>query len=515
MSQASYWDAPTRGETSLPSAPRSGAAALGCSRARVVRQLLTESVLFALCGGAVGVLMAHWSLRTLVSMMPGYIRRIDHIALDGQVLAASLVLATVTGLLFGVLPAISATRVAPEAALKTSAPLAAPSRRRMRGALIVGEVGLSLALLIGAGLLIKTFLHMRPVDPGFDPKDKLAATISLPSSGYADGPARAAFVENLRRRLLLRPGVQAVIAASYLPLSGHVNSAEVRHEGMAPSRSVTVDTPHVTANYFSEMRIRILRGRAFTALDGPGAGVAIVNETMAKRMWPGRDPLGRELVFAAMNGVSTKTIVGVSRDVRDTGYRLASSAELYVPFADEPSPVVRIVVKTLQGAEETAPIIRAEVAAIDPLLPVGDVESLAAMAAESVAEWRFGAVLLGAFAGIAASLAAVGLFAVVGSWVIERTPEIGVRMALGAGRGAVVWLFLARALLLTGLGMSGGLLLAALTTRFLEAWLVDASPLDPPTFVIATVAMGAVSVLATLLAARRAASVDPLVALRS
>ena len=490
-------------------------AALGCSRSRVVRQLLTESAVFALCGGAAGLLIANWSLGVLVSLMPGGIRRIDHIALDGHVLAACLALSSGTVLLFGLLPALYASRLDPGAALKDCALLTTPSRRRIRGALIVSEVALSVALLTGAGLMMKTFLHLRPANPGFEPEGKLAATISLPRPQYADGPAWTAFIENLRQRLLLRAGVEAVVATSYVPLSSFSSSAEVQHVG-GDGSSVTVYAPCVTPDYFSEMGIPVLRGRAFTGGDGPGAGVAIVNETMASRMWPGLDPLGRQLGFKSDLGrVSTKTIVGVSRDVRDTGGRLTARSEIYVPYADEPVPVIRIVVKTALSAERMAPIIREEAAAIDPRLPVGDVEPVTDIVARSVATWRFAASLLATFAGIAATLAAVGLFAIVGCWVTERTPEIGVRIALGAGRGTVLRFFLARGAMLTLVGVTCGLALAALTTRFLAAWLVDASPLDRPTFAAAAATMAAVGLLSTYLAARRATSIDPLSALRS
>jgi putative ABC transport system permease protein len=490
-------------------------AALGCSRARLVRQLLTESMVFALCGGAAGLLIANWSLGVLVSLMPGGIRRIDHIELDGYVLAACLALSTGTALLFGLLPALYASRLDPGAALKESALLTTPSRRRIRDALIVSEVALSVALLIGAGLMMKTFLHLRPADPGFEPEGKLVATISLPRPQYADGPAWTAFIETLRQRLLHRSGVQAVVATSYVPLSGFVSSADVQHVG-GDGSSVTVYAPRVTPDYFSEMGIPVLRGRAFTLRDGPGSGGAIVNETMASRMWPGQDALGRQLVFKSDLGrVSTKTIVGVSRDVRDTGSRLTARSEIYVPFADEPVPVIRIVVKTPFSAEQMAPVIRQEAAAIDPRLPLGDVEALTAIVARSVATWRFAASLLAAFAGIAATLAAVGLFAVVGCWVTERTPEISVRMALGAERGTVLRFFLVRGAILTVVGVTCGLALAALTTRFLSAWLVDASPLDRPTFAAAAATMAGVGLLSTYLAARRATSIDPISALRS
>lgn len=489
--------------------------ALGSSRARIVRQLLTESLLFALCGGAAGLVMAYWTLETLVALMPGTIRRIDHIAIDWLALAVCIGLSLLTAVVFGLWPAIYASRVEPGAELKEGAVLTTPSRRRLRAMLIAAEVALSVALLTGAGLLIKTFLHLRPLDPGFDPKGKVAATVALPRSRYPSGASWTTFVENLRARLAELPGVDSVVAMSYVPLSGFVSTAEIQRPDQG-SPAVTVYAPHVTQDYFKEMGIPILAGRGFQPTDGPGAAVAIVNETMGRTMWPGKDPIGQQIVFRTRDGTSNKTIVGIARNVRDTAQRLTSRPELYVPFADEPVPVVRIVIRTRLSVEQIAPVIRREVAAIDPLLPLaGNVESLTTIVARAFARWRFAATLLALFAAIAVTLAAVGLFAAVSAWVTERTPEVGVRMALGASRGSVLRLFLGRGALMTACGLGLGIGIAALTTRFLSSWLVEASPLDLGTFAAATAAMGVVCLLATYIAARRAAAIDPLVALRS
>ena len=490
--------------------------ALGCSRARLLRQLLTESLLFALCGGAAGLLTVIWSLRTMVALMPGGIRRIDHIGVDASVLVACLGMSMAAALLFGLWPAAYAGRVEPGAALKESAGGGTRSRRRMRGALIVVEVALSVALLSGAGLLVKTFLYLRPVDPGFEPEGKLSATISLPRSRYPDSGSWTAFMEDLRQRLVQRPGVQSVAATSYVPLSGFVSTAEVQSVATADPRVTTVYAPRITPDYLGEIGIPILRGRGFTSRDRAGAGVAIANETMARAMWPGQNPLGQQVIVTTLNGTSRKTIVGVSRDVRDSGRRLTSRPELYLPFADEPVSTLRIVVKTRQTPEQMAPLIRKEVAAIDPILPlVGEVEALGSMVSRSVATWRFAASLLGLFAGIAATLAGIGLFAVVAAWVTERTREVGVRMALGASRGEVLRVFLGRGLFLTAVGSVWGVAVAMGTTRFLSAWLVDASPLDGYMLAAATASMAAVCLAATYLAARRAAGINPVVALRS
>ncbi len=492
---------------------------LGCSRRRLLQQMLTESVLLALFGGAAGLIMSKLCLSTVVALMPWYIRRIDHIALDGDVLIACVALSIATGVLVGLFPALNASRQDLGAALKEASHLGTPRRRWLRGALIVAEIALSVALLTGAGLLMRTFLHLRPSDPGFDPQHKVTATVVLPRDRYATGPDLTTFVENLRERLLQRPGVETVVAASYLPLSGSVSTAEVQLAGAHPSPPLEIYAPHVTPGYFQEMNIPILRGRAFTASDRAGTNVAIVNETLALRMWPREDPLGRQIVFKSVGPgttASAKTIVGIARNVRDSGNRLTAAPAVYVPFADEPVTTIRFVVTTLLTPEQMSPIIRQEVAAIDPILPVaGDIESLERIVARSVSTWRFAATLMSVFAGIAMLLAAVGLFAVVGSWVTERTAEIGVRMALGANRTRVLGLFLGRSALLTALGASCGLALAAITSRYLAAWLVNISPVDRVSFAAAATAMSAICLLATLLAARHATTIDPVTALRS
>jgi putative ABC transport system permease protein len=493
--------------------------ALGCTRARMVRQLLTESVLFAVCGGAAGLLIANWSIQWMLAMMPGWVPRLAHIEIDGRVLVACLAMSMATGLLFGLLPAWYASQVSPGSTLKDSAVMAGPGRRRARAILIVVEIALSVTLLAGGGLLLKTFLHLRPVNPGFDPRAKVAMTINLPRTRYADERSWRTFLDTLRRRLTDLPDVRGVAAASYLPLSGFISQSDIQIETSQPPRTVTVDSPVVTPDFLSVMGIRILRGRALTTEDrAGGAEVALVNETLARRLWPGEDPLGRQVTVKTQPSTrwSTKTIVGVVHDVRRMGNRLAAGSELYVPFDQNPAPIVRVVISTPRSADEIGPLLKAQIAAIDPRLPVSDVESVVRITTErSVATWRFAASLMGAFAIIAMVLACVGLFAIVGCSVTERTTEIGVRMALGASRRVVLQMFVGRAAALTALGLLLGMTLAAFTTRFLSTWLVDTSPLDRTSFAGAAAIMCTVCLLAAYLAARRAAAVDPLTALRA
>jgi putative ABC transport system permease protein len=488
--------------------------AIGCSRAGIVRQLLTESLVFAILGGAVGLLFAHWTLQLLIPSMPGWIPGLNRITLDTRVLVGSLVISSMTGLGFGVLPAWSASQVRPGTLLKESALGRRPGRKRLRAMIVVAEVTLSVALLAGAGLLLKTFLHLRPANPGFDPTRKLVMLINLPRGRYPDANQWRTFIESLRQRISSEPGVESVEATSIVPLSGNINQATVQADpDVAP---LTVDAPIVTPGYIEAMKIRIVRGRALSTRDERSApDVALVNETLARRLWPTADPLGRSLSVELFGNTSSAVVVGVVADMRSSGNKLGARPELYVPFAQHPSSIMRLIVTTFEAADRMAPMLKRHVAAIDPILPVPDAELLTAIVAGSVATWRFAALLLGAFAAIALILAALGLFAVVGCWVAERTAEIGVRMALGASRARVLRLFMLSAGALTILGLLAGIALAALTTRFLSEWLVDTTPLDPSAFAGAALVMIAMALTASYLAARRATVIDPILALRS
>jgi len=298
-----------------------------------------------------------------------------------------------------------------------------------------------------------------------------------------------------------------------------ISLADIRILPGEPSGVITVDCAHVTPDYFDVMRIGMARGRALSPADRDGAAeAALVNETLARRLWPGAEALGRQISIKtqAADRWSTKTIVGVVRDVRSMGNRLNADSEVFVPFDQNPTSGIRIVLSTARTPDEIGPRLWAEIMSIDRRLPLGDVEAVSRLTTvRAVAQWRFSASLMGAFAIVALTLAAIGLFAVVGCWVTERTSEIGVRMALGASRGVVLRMFVGRAAILMVLGLVAGLTLAAFTTRFLESWLVNTSPVDRASFASAAAIMCAVCLLSAYLAARRAAAVDPLVALRT
>jgi len=491
--------------------------ALGCTRARMIRQLLTESVVLALLGGAVGLIVAYWSLEWLRSLIPGSVPRVDRIEIDRTVLAACLAISTGTGMLFGLLPAWYASHISPGSTLKESTLTSSPRRRRAGAVLIVAEVALSVAVLAGAGLMLRTFLFLRPVDPGFDPRGKLTVTVSLPRSRYSTPASWTRFFTTFNARLADLPGVRAIAVTSYLPLSGFISTAELdTSQEQQSSTTLNVGAPAISANYFSEMGIRLLRGRALTDEDRAASpDVAVVNEALVRRLWPGTDPVGRQIRIKILDRWSTKTIVGLVRDTRSVGPRLTGDAEIFVPFAQNPTSIQRYVISTSERVERIGPLVTSLVKSLDPSLPAGEIQPVTLVTTtRAVARWRFAALLMGAFALMALVLAAVGLFAVVGRSVTERTPEIGVRMALGATRVDVLRVFVGRSMILVAIGLAIGVALGASTTRLLSGWLVGVALLDRVTFMSSAALMCLVCVTASFAAARRATRIDPLAALR-
>lgn len=494
-------------------------AALGCSRARIVRQLLTESLVFGITGGALGLLVANWILGTILAMRPASVPGLHRVGMDWRVLAVCLFASLGTGLLFGLLPAITGAHVSPAAALGEFGRGAAGSaRQRARSALVIAEIALSLALLVGAGLLTRTFLHLRPDNPGFKPDGKLIVTVTLPRAPSSKSDSSTAFFDQFFERLRSQPVFAGVSASSTLPLTGNVRMpATVAVAGHPLGRRPNVDMPVVTANYFDEIGMAILRGRGFSRDDSSGSQpVTVINETMARRFWPAASPLGAYITAEERPGLSvTRTVVGIVNDVRGTGNRLGAFSQAYVPWAQGGSTYMTVVLRTDEPAERVAPIIQSQMAALNPNLPVESIEPLNAVLSRSVSLWRFAAWVMSLFAGLAVVLASVGLFAVVGWSVTERTREIGVRMALGASRSQILSLIARRALVWTALGLALGLGLAVATTRFLASWMVDVSPLDRTTFAAAAGLMAVVALTAAYVPARRATKVDPLVTLRA
>ena len=485
--------------------------AIGASRTRVVRQTLTENVLLYIVGCAAGVLIAGWTLDLIVGLMPGYVPHLNDIGVDARVLAATFAVSLSAGLLVGIVPALQASSTSLIDDLRVSFRTATPAGLRTRRVLVVVQLALSLTLLVGAALMIRTFLTLRPSEPGFTTRDKLTASLRLQGARAANA---AVFFDALLDRVGRLPGVQGVTASSYLPVSGNIGLATIQTDGTA----VEVFTGVVMPNYFDEMHIPVLRGRAFDTHDTRGAPpVAIVNEAFVRRFGEGRASLGASLVVTGLDRqAEARQIVGVIRDTRSSGADTRARPELYVPFAQTPYPSMNVIVRSANPSDpRLAADIRGAVAAIDSTLVADRIIPLAELLDSRVATWRFGAWLLGVFAGMALLLAAVGLAAAIAWWVTQRTREIGVRMALGANPAAVSRMVVRQAAGIAAAGIVLGLTGAAASTRLIASWLYGVTPLDAPTFAWSAAAMLVIAVAASYLPVRRAARVDPLIALRA
>jgi putative ABC transport system permease protein len=488
--------------------------ALGASRSRVVRQTLTENLLLCLLGAAGGLVAAYWTLPLLVSLAPTYIPHMTEVRLDARVLIATFGVATLAGLALGIVPALHATSPQLAADLKEAARSTARGGVWTRRTLVVIELALSIMLLIGAALMVRTFLAVRPDRPGFDPSNKLAASIQLPGQPSVNQADHAVFFQQVLDRVRSLPGVRAVSGSTYLPLTGMASQLAIQIEDTTANAWLGAITP----NYFEEMRVPIVRGRAFTADDTAGtAPVAIVNEALVRRFLPGTDAIGRTVEIALPNSQkAVAQIVGIARDTRSIGRDTRARSEIYVPYAQQAGTFLYVIASTDGTANPRLPEqIRAAVAEVRPGQVVDRLERLRDIADLSVATERFGAWLFGLFAFMALGLATVGLAAVIAWSVAQRTREIGIRVALGASRSQVVRLILKQALALAATGVVVGLAAATLATRVLAESLYGVTPLDRSTFAGCAALMLLVAALASYVPARRAARVDPLISLRS
>jgi putative ABC transport system permease protein len=485
--------------------------AIGATRSRIVRQTLTENLLLYVGGCAGGLLAASWTLHVLVGLLPGNMPHVNAIEMNDRILAATLGIACAAGLAVGLLPALQASSPDLVDDLRISAGTTRRAATRIRTALVVAQIALSLVLLVGAALLIRTFLTLRPSSPGFTAGDKLTAFIRLQGP---HPPAAAAFFSTAFERIRTIPGVQGVAGSTYLPMSGSYSSTMV----LGGQTSFESLIGRVTPNYFAEMQIPLARGRPFGDRDGPeGLPIVIVNEEMVRRLPHGEGVPGAPLRLSLPDGrVETRQIVGIVRNTRSFANDTRSRPEIYVPFAQSPGPFLNFIVRTQNPSDQRLwSAIRQAVAAIDPSQVADRLQPMPDLLDARVKTWRFGAWVLGLFAGMALALAAVGLAASIASWVAQRTREIGVRMALGAETGQVIRMFLRQGLALTTAGIVLGLAGAAASTRLLESWLYGVKPLDAPTFAWSAVGMLAIAALASYLPARRAARIDPLVTLRA
>ncbi|HKR59807.1 MAG TPA: ABC transporter permease [Pyrinomonadaceae bacterium] len=499
--------------------------ALGASRWRVAQQLLTESLLLSTLGGIVGLLLGMWGVALLVAANPVNIPLLKDVGLDSTVFAFTAGISLLTGILFGLAPALSGSRVGMQEALKEGGRGGGDGRtgQRLRSILVVAEVAISLVLLIGAGLLIKSFTRLREVNPGFDPHNVLTTSLSLAKTKYPEAERQQQAFDEIVKRMAALPGVESAAVIHPLPFSGRTTANSLLIEGRPPVRPEDKPSANyraVSNDYFKTMRVPVLRGRGFTEADTTKAPlVLIVNQSFASRFFGGAEVLGQRIVIERGDTDTAKQpsreIVGVVGDVRHNELDTEGGPELYVPYRQAAEPRMDLVVRTKVGdMTGIAASMREGIKQIDKEQYVPEVEPLTQLIAGTLAPRRFDALLTGLFAGVALLLATVGIFGVTAYAVTQRTREIGVRMALGAQRRDVLRLVLGEGLRLILAGIGAGLLASFALTRVLAGMLYGVKPTDPLTFIGISGALAAVALLACYLPARRATKVDPLVALR-
>jgi putative ABC transport system permease protein len=494
--------------------------ALGAPRGRIFRQLLTESVLLAALGGVLGIVLAYWGVQGLVASLPANVPRADEIRVDGIVLAFTGALAVFTGLLFGIAPAWKISSGGVQSTLREEGRgTVGPAHHRLRNTLVVTEIALALVLLVGAGLLVRSFARVLGADAGFRPEGVLTASLPLPQARFPEEKQRAAFVRQVVERVRAVPGVQAASAA--MPLLGGWQSSftlEGRPEpppGQLPSADIT----RVAPDYFRAMGLRVVEGRVFTERDTAEAPlVAMVDETFVRTHYPGESAIGKRLRFGSTRSGDTDVpwleIVGVVGHVKNYGVDEASRVEVYRPYEQSPASSVTLIVKADKDPAALAAGLREAVKASDPDVPLYAVRTLAEIVSDRTAQRRLAVMLISVFAAVALLLAAIGIYGVMSYAVTQRTQEIGIRMALGAERQDILRMVLRHGSLMAVTGIAVGLVTALGMARLITSLLFQVSATDPPTFSIVPVVLIAVALLACYIPARRATRVDPLVALR-
>lgn len=495
--------------------------ALGAGRFRIVRQLLTESMLLSSAGGLFGFLLAIWGTPLLVSLIPEKVPRIHEISVDLRVLGFALLISIVTGLVFGLAPALQTSRVDLNESLKEGARGTTGGLRqnRLRGFLIVSEVSLAVVLMIGAALLAKSFVHLLEVKPGFDPSQTLTMEVSLPAfppSKYANEPEQAAFFRQVLDRLNHSPGVVAAGAVLSLPLTGAQETTDLFIEGrknppaaQRPEADYTVVSPE----YFRALAIPLIKGRQFSDSDRKDSpGVIIINDALARRYWPSEEAVGQRIRIGFED--LPREIIGVVGSIKQTALSGDTRPAMYMPLQQRPVGGLSIVIRTNGDPMSLANIARNEIHSVDPTIPVTNIRTMDEIFANSIAQQRFAMLLVGLFGGLALALAGIGIYGVMGYAVTQRKHELAVRMALGARASQVLQLVLRDGLILASLGVAIGMAGAFGLTRLMSSLLFEVKPNDAPTFVAVAALLMIVALLASYIPARRATKVDPLVALR-
>jgi putative ABC transport system permease protein len=494
-------------------------AALGAGRWRIVRQLLIESMLLAVVGGVLGFVLSSWALRLLLTAIPIDLPFWMNFNLDLRVLGFTLAITLLTGLIFGAVPALQTSRIDLNDTLKEGGRGNSGARSRARSLLVVSEIAMSLVLLVGAGLMIQSFLRLRRVNIGLNPKNVLTATLSLPRAKYTDNDQRAAFFKQLVERLRTLPGVEAASATRTLPLGGSNWGRGLTVEGYPPQPSgqtPTVQHTVIASGYFRTMGITLLAGRDFNDADTKGApDVTIIEERLARQYWTNESPLGKRVRFGPPeDNEPWHTIVGVVSTVRDQSVQEETRPSVYLPHQKVPVTSMTLVARTSANPHEFIGAVRREVAQLDPDLPVSEVATMEEVVAESIWQPRLYAMLFAVFASGALLLALIGIYGVMAFLVQTRTHEIGVRMALGASARDVFKLIVGRGMKLTAVGVVIGVAGAIALTRLMHSLLFNTSATDPFTFILISLLLSLAAFFACYIPARRAAKVDPLVALR-
>jgi putative ABC transport system permease protein len=491
--------------------------AIGAGRARLVRQLLLESLLVAAVAGAAGIILAQWGVAAVIAASPVHIPRLHDVRIDRTVLWFAAALSAATGVGFGIIPAFHVSRSDAGETLKGTAAGSDPRTARTRHLLVAAEVALSLLLLAGAGLLARTFVNLERVDVGFIAERTLAMEISLPDTRYPTTAAQIAFYRRTLDALRAIPGVRSAAAGSTLPLAGNDMGIGFRVEGRPVRDEDHTNAAYhaVSPDYFATMGIPLRRGRVFSDRDDEHAApMLVISETMARAYWPGADPLGKRVTIG-YNGTGPREVIGIVGDVKESDLSEAARPEMYAAFPQTPWPFFSVVVRTERDPAPLSSALRAAVVGLDPEQPPGDVQTLTAYVRDAAAQPRFTAALSGAFAAIATLLAALGVYAVLAYSVAQRRREIGIRMALGARPADIRSVIVGQAVAIAGGGVAAGLIAALALTRLLGSLLFGVGAADPLTFALVCLLLMSVVALAAYLPARRATRVDPIVALRA
>lgn len=493
--------------------------ALGATRARIVRQLLTESLLLAIMGGSLGLLLAMWGLDLLVATIPASVPRVAEISLDARVLGFTLAVSALTGIIFGLAPALTASKLDLNESLKEGGRGSTEGvrRNRVRSLLVVSEIALSLVLLIGAGLLLKSFQRLREINPGFNPTNVLTMNLELPESKYAKADQQGAFFQQLLERTRTLPGVESLGVIDPLPLSGNNKTTTFNIEGrppVAPTDQLSSNVRTISSDYFRAMGIPLLKGRALSERDNKDAPlVMVVNETLARQFFPNEDPLGKRATVYPFK--TPCEIVGVVGDVKHRTLEGEPTPEFYISYLQAPQPAMALVARTASGdPTNLVGAMRNAVGEIDKDQPISDIQTMNQLLSQSIAPGRFNMLLLGLFAFIALLLAAIGIFGVMSYSVTQRTHEIGIRIALGAQAVDVLRLVVGQGMALALVGVGLGLLGAIAVTRLMASLLYGVSATDPLIFAGISLLLTIVAFVACYVPARRAMKVDPMVALR-